>query len=118
MKRRSRLFTGTIEDSMAKEITLIKTIKPHYLNQLLITWIAKTNFEGEGAGGRERIKKYNDSKCIAKFGFLGSPSTYTKSSHRPDATCQRDAIFRFLKANKTINGKKFGYICAPNSLNC
>ena len=39
---------------MAKEITLIKTIKPHYLNQLLITSIAKNNFERGGGGGGGR----------------------------------------------------------------
>ena len=41
---------------MAKEVHFNKTIEPHYLNQLLITWISKNNFEYEkkvtnGGGG-------------------------------------------------------------------
>ena len=49
----------------------------------------------------------NIESWIQLYYIFVSRSLRFKGSHRPDVICQRHAIFRFLKANKTINGKKF-----------
>jgi hypothetical protein len=42
---------------------------------------------------------------------------FSRTVRSPDAIRQRDAIFLFLKVNKTANDSKFWKICRPNNSN-
>ena len=62
------------------------------------------------------------ANLFQQLGTISAKTTCQQLANRPVKAHTDRSRFanatRFSKANKTINGKKFGQICAPNSLNC